>query len=148
MVTLLSGEPMRAMLAAYRQEYAASGGDPAAMPLIGVGRHVVVADSDEEATALARPAFARWRASFVHLWEARGGDNPFVKSFPKDWAAVEAAGAACAGSPATVRAFLERDVALGGYTYSVAQLAFGDMTVAEVTRSARLFGAEVMPAFR
>ncbi len=145
LVTLLAGEPMRALVAGYRAAY---DGDPEDMPLIGVGRHIVVADSDAEAQAIASRAFARWRASFVHLWEARGGDTPFVKSFPKDWATVEAAGGACAGSPATVRAFLERDVAQGGYTYSVAQLAFGDMTVAEVTRSAQLFGAEVMPAFR
>lgn len=146
-VTLLAGEKMTALVSAYRAAYAASGGEPEAMPLIGVGRHVVVADTDEEAKALATRAYARWRAGFVHLWEARGGDNPFVANTPKDWAAAETAGSACAGSPATVRDFLARDVALGGYTYSLAQLAFGDLTVAEVTRSARLFGADVMPAF-
>ena len=143
-VTLLAGEPMRALVAAYRAAY---DGPPEEMPLIGVGRHIVVADSDAEAQAIARRAFARWRSSFVHLWETRGADNPFVKSFPRDWAAVEANGSACAGSPATVRAFLEADVALGGYTYSVAQMAFGDMSVEEVSRSAYLFGTQVMPAF-
>ena len=147
LVTLLAGEPMRALVSGYREAWLASGGAAEAMPLVGVGRHVVVADSDDEAKEIATRAFARWRASFVHLWEARGGDNPFVKNFPKDWAAVEAAGSAVAGSPATVRDFLARDVALGGYNYSVVQLAFGDMTVAEVTRSARLFGVHVMPAF-
>ena len=147
LVTLLAGEPMRALVAGYRAAYAASGGAQDAMPLIGVGRHIVVADTDAEARAIATRAFARWRASFVHLWEARGGDNPFVRSFPKDWDAVEANCSACAGSPATVRDFLLRDVEFGNYTYSVAQLAFGDMTVAEVSRSAQLFGAEVIPAF-
>jgi alkanesulfonate monooxygenase SsuD/methylene tetrahydromethanopterin reductase-like flavin-dependent oxidoreductase (luciferase family) len=147
-VTLLTGEPMRTLVAGYREAYAATGGAEADMPLVGVGRHIVVADNDAQAQAIAARAFARWRASFVHLWQARGAENPMVRSFPKDWAAVEAAGSACAGSPATVRAFLERDVALGGYSYSVAQLAFGDMSVAEVTRSAELFGAQVMPAFR
>lgn len=147
LVTLLAGEPMRALVAEYRAAYAASGGVAEDMPLIGVGRHIVVADTDAEARAIAMRAFARWRTSFVHLWEARGGDNPFVKSFPKDWAAVEANGSACAGSPATVRDFLQADVAYGNYTYSVAQMAFGDMTVAEVSRSAQLFGTEVIPAF-
>lgn len=147
MVTLLAGEPMRRMIEGYRAAYAASGGAPEGMPLLGVGRHIVVADSDEEALAIARPAFARWRASFVHLWEQRGVNNPLVRSFPKDWDAVEAAGTACAGSSEKVRAFLQRDVELGGYTYLLAQLAFGNMSVAQVTRSARLFGQEIMPAF-
>lgn len=147
LVTLLAGEPMRALVAGYREAYLASGGALEAMPLIGVGRHIVVADSDDEAKQIATRAFARWRASFVHLWEQRGGDNPFVKNTPINWAALEAAGSACAGSPATVRDFLLRDAAFGNYTYSIAQLAFGDLSVAEVSRSARLFGAEVMPAF-
>lgn len=144
MITLATGEAMRAMIAGYRSAY---NGAPEAMPLIGVGRHIVVADSDEEALALARPAFARWRASFVHLWQARGGDNPFVRGFPSDWDAMVATGGACAGSPATVRAFIAADQAQGGYTYLLAQLAFGNLTAAQVARSAALFGAEVMPAF-
>lgn len=146
MVTLLAGEPMRAMIGGYREAYLASGGDPAVMPLLGVGRHIVVADKDEEALALARPAFARWRASFVHLWNARGGDNPFVRNFPADWDALVATGAACAGSPATVREFVQTEAASAGFTYLLAQLAFGDLTVAQVTRSAELFATEVMPA--
>lgn len=147
MVTLLAGDPMRAMVEGYKAAYAADGGDPAQMPLLGVGRHIVVADSDEEALAIARPAFARWRASFVHLWETRGGNNRFVANFPKDWDALEEAGSACAGSPAKVRDFLLKDVAFGGYNYCLAQMAFGNMSVAQVRRSAQLFGSEVMPAF-
>lgn len=147
MVTLLSGEPMRAMIGAYREHYLASGGDPAAMPLLGIGRHIVVADTDAEALAIARPAFARWRSSFVHLWEARGADNPFVRSFPSDWEAVVASGAACAGSPGTVRDFLAKEAASADFTYFLAQLVFGDMPLDAAQRSAELFAGEVMPAF-
>ena len=147
MVTLLAGEPMRAMIAGYRQAYAASGGEPEAMPLLGVGRHVVVADSDAEALALARPAFARWRESFVHLWQARGADNPFVKNFPADWDALVATGAACAGSPETVRDFLAKEAEAADFTYFVAQLIFGDMPLEAAQNSARLFASEVMPGF-
>lgn len=147
MVTLVAGERMRDMVAHYRAEYAASGGDPSAMPLVGVGRHLVVADSDEEALALARPAYAQWCANFVRLWEERGADNPLVRNFPREWDSVEAAGHGCAGSPQKVRAFVERDAALGQYTYFLGQFAFGGLTLAQVTRSAELFAAEVMPAF-
>lgn len=147
MLTLLSGDVPRTMMQDYRDAYRASGGEEADMPFIGVGRHVVVADSDEEALAIARPAFARWRASFVQLWEARGAMNPFVAATPQDWDALEARGAGCAGSPETVRAFIAREAETVSFNYYMAQLAFGDMTVAQVRRSAELFGAEVMPAF-
>lgn len=147
MVTLLAGEKMAAMMAHYRAEFAACGGDPAAMPLIGVGRHIVVADTDEEALALARPAYAMWAASFVRLWEENGIDNPMVAAFPRDWDSYAAGGTACAGSPATVRGFIAADHARGNFTYLVAQLAFGGLTLDQVRRSAQLFGAEVMPAF-
>ena len=148
MVTLLTGETMREMMATYREQFVAGGGDREHMPLYGVGRHVVVADSDAEALALARPAFAQWRASFVRLWEERGGGaNPFIDTFPADWDALVASGSAIAGSPDTVRAFVEQDTDLGGYNYLVAQLAFGGLRVADVKRSAELFAREVMPAF-
>ena len=144
MVTLLTGETMRAMIAGYRDAYT---GDPATMPLLGVGRHVVVADSDAEALAIARPAFARWRASFVQLWEARGAMNPFVARFPADWDALVATGAAVAGSPTTVSDFIRAEADAAGFTYFLAQLAFGDMPQAAAQHSAELFGTEVMPAF-
>jgi alkanesulfonate monooxygenase SsuD/methylene tetrahydromethanopterin reductase-like flavin-dependent oxidoreductase (luciferase family) len=144
MVTLLSGDGMVRMIEGYRAAYDGPEGD---MPLLGVGRHIVVADSDEEAMAIARPAFARWRASFVHLWEARGVVNPFVAGFPKDWDALVASGSACAGSPATVRAYIAGERAKAPFTYFMAQMAFGSMSVEEVRRSAFLFGTQVMPAF-
>lgn len=144
MVTLLSGAPMKTMIDGYRAAY---NGPADAMPLLGIGRHVVVADTDDEAHAIAAPAFARWRASFVHLWHARGAVNPFVANFPADWDAFVASGGGVAGSPATVRQQIAREAAEAPFTYYMAQLAFGAMTVAQVRRSAQLFGAEVMPFF-
>ena len=52
----------------------------------------------------------------------------------------------CAGSPATVRAFVERE-AERGITYFVSAMAFGSLPLEAVIRSAELFAAEVMPAF-
>ena len=53
----------------------------------------------------------------------------------------------CAGSPDSVRAFVEREVAAGGINYFVSAMAFGDLPLAAVTRSAELFAEHVMPAF-
>jgi hypothetical protein len=52
-----------------------------------------------------------------------------------------------AGSPATVRRFVEAEVAANNCNYFVPQMVFGDMTLKESLRSIELFGKEVMPAF-
>ena len=51
-----------------------------------------------------------------------------------------------AGSPASVRAYVEREAELG-ITYFVSGFAFGDLPLAAAMRSAELFAGEVMPAF-
>jgi alkanesulfonate monooxygenase SsuD/methylene tetrahydromethanopterin reductase-like flavin-dependent oxidoreductase (luciferase family) len=142
MVTLALGERARRAMELYRAEWA---GPREALPLIGVSRHVVVAENDEEAKALARPAYARWRRNMARLWEERGDGFPLAEHLPEEWDAAEAMGHGCAGSPETVRAFVERETALG-ITYFVAAFAFGDLRLPVVSRSAELFAAEVMPA--
>lgn len=144
MVTLALGERVRQATDLYRSEWA---GAPEAIPLMGVSRHIVVAPSDAEAAALARPAYARWRRSMARLWEDRGTGFPLAGHLPMEWDEAAAMGHGCAGSPRTVRAFVEREVAAGGINYFVSALAFGDLPLAAVSRSAELFSAEVMPAF-
>ena len=52
-----------------------------------------------------------------------------------------------AGSPETVRRFVEAEIAANGCNYFVPQMVFGDMTLPESLRSIELFSKEVMPAF-
>ena len=114
---------------------------------MGVSRHVVVAESDAEAKAVARPAYARWRGSMAKLWEDRGAGFPLAAHLPLEWDAAEAMGHGCAGSPDTVRAFVEREAREGGITYFVSAMAFGGLPLSAVQRSAELFAGHVMPAF-
>lgn len=144
MVTLALGERVRQATDLYRSEWA---GAASAIPCMGVSRHIVVAPDDAEAKELARPAYARWRRSMAKLWEDRGTGFPLGGHLPMEWDDAEAMGHGCAGSPETVRAFVEREVADGGINYFVSALAFGDMPMDAATRSAELFAAEVMPAF-
>jgi alkanesulfonate monooxygenase SsuD/methylene tetrahydromethanopterin reductase-like flavin-dependent oxidoreductase (luciferase family) len=116
-------------------------------PLRGVGRHVVVADSDDEALAIARRAYPRWRTNFFWLFERHGAAPRVAGLYPKTFDEVAAVGTAVAGSPATVRDFIRADIAATGANYFVPWLAFGDMTVDEALHSVGLFAAEVMPAF-
>jgi len=144
MVTLALDERVHQGTDLYRSEWQ---GAPEDIPLMGVSRHIVVAASDDEARALARPAYARWRGSMAKLWEDRGAGFPLGGHLPLEWDAAEAMGHGCAGSPDTVRTFVEREAARGGINYFVAALAFGDLPVSAVLRSAELFARHVMSAF-
>jgi alkanesulfonate monooxygenase SsuD/methylene tetrahydromethanopterin reductase-like flavin-dependent oxidoreductase (luciferase family) len=142
MVTLALGERVRQLTDIYRSEWH---GAPEAIPMMGISRHIVVADSDKDAKALVRPAYARWRRSMAKLWEERGAGFPLAAHLPAEWDAAEAMGHGCAGSPETVRAFVERQVTGGGINYFVAAMAFGDLPLGAVLRSAGLFASRVMP---
>lgn len=143
MVSLALGDRARQAMDIYRSEWA---GSPEDMPLIGVSRHVVVADSDAEAKALARPAYAHWRSNMAWLWEQKGIPFPLAAHLPEDWDAAEAMGHGCAGSPTTVRDFVRRE-AERGITYFVSALAFGTLPLDAALNSAELFASEVMPGW-
>ena len=114
-VTIALRPMVRLILDRYRAERARLG--KMHQPLMGVARHVVVADTDE--ATLYPPSFDELAAI----------DN------------------AVAGSPRTVRDFITAEVTETGSNYFVSWLAFGDMTLAESLRSLELFSREVMPGF-
>lgn len=145
-VTLAYGDRVKMVTDTFREAWAETGRPEAELPLVGISRHIVVAETDEEALAIARPAYLSWRDSFAHLWMERGYPRPLTEVYPDSWDELQARGNCCAGSPATVRAFVEAELARG-VNYMVGWFAFGGMRVPEVTRSAELFGAEVMPHF-
>lgn len=146
-VSLALGDRVQQVSGLFRKEWAASGGAPDNLPLVGISRHIVVADSDGEARDLARPAYARWRSSLARLWEDRGTGFPLGDLYPDEWDAAEAMGHGCAGSPAKVRDFVIGEVTGGGINYMAGWFAFGDLRTQQVARSAQLFAQEVMPAF-
>ncbi len=115
--------------------------------LLGLGRHIVVADTDEKARAIARRAYPRWRRSFFWLFERHGSAPRTAALYPQDFDDLQALGTAIAGSPQTVRQFIKADVEAAGGNYFVPWLAFGDMTLEESLHSIELFARDVMPAF-
>ncbi len=131
----------------YRAVRAGLGKTTNATPLMGMARHVVVADTDEQALAIARRAYPRWRNSFRWLF-ARHGTEPRITSiYPETFDGLAALDNGVAGSPDTVRAFVAAEIAATGANYLLSWFAFGDMTLAESLRSVELFSREVMPAF-
>ena len=109
---------------------------------LGMSRHIVVARSEDEAVALARPNYAVWYANLTKLWRDFGA-IPF--RFARDFDEARQRGVAIAGTPARVREEIERQVAVSGCSYFVGRLMFGHMTEAEASSSIDLFTSDVMP---
>jgi alkanesulfonate monooxygenase SsuD/methylene tetrahydromethanopterin reductase-like flavin-dependent oxidoreductase (luciferase family) len=130
---------------AYRASWNETGrGGP--MPKFGLGRMLVVADTDAEALRLAERAYPVWQASFVHLFKVY--DRMPQHPRPAEFSAIMADGRGLCGSPATVTEIIRQQMAEAGADYFVGQFAFGDLTLAETKHSIELFAREVMPALR
>jgi alkanesulfonate monooxygenase SsuD/methylene tetrahydromethanopterin reductase-like flavin-dependent oxidoreductase (luciferase family) len=129
----------------YRAEWEKKGNDPKEIPFIGMARHVVIADTDQEAMKLARRAYARWFESFIFLWRLRGATPPFT-TYTEDFDAVLNNGQAIVGSPDTVRETIASQVSQAGLNYFLLRFAFGDLTLEESMRSVNFFANRLQPA--
>jgi alkanesulfonate monooxygenase SsuD/methylene tetrahydromethanopterin reductase-like flavin-dependent oxidoreductase (luciferase family) len=136
---------VRAITDRYRQQWQTAGRDPAKLPLLGMSRHIVIAETDADALATARRAYARWHQSFTYLWRLNNM-APISAAYPDTVDGSMEIGMSFVGSPATVRAKLREAVAETGVNYLLLRFAFGDMTAAEALRSVELFAREVRPA--
>jgi alkanesulfonate monooxygenase SsuD/methylene tetrahydromethanopterin reductase-like flavin-dependent oxidoreductase (luciferase family) len=113
------------------------------LPLMGLGRFIVVAPTDAEAVAIARRAYPVWEKNFSFLRNLRNRTS--IHPRPPTYDELEKVGQGIAGSPGTVTAFLREQLVYTGSNYLVGQYAFGDLTQAETLRSLELFKNEVMP---
>jgi len=129
----------------YRAEWAKKGNDPKRIPFIGMARHVVIADTDQEAMKLARRAYARWFESFIFLWRLHDTTPPFT-TYTEDFDAVLKNGQAIVGSPDTVRETIAAQAKEVGLNYFLLRFAFGDLTLEESMHSVDLFASLVQPA--
>ncbi len=115
---------------------------------IGLLRHIVVADTDEDAVRIAKPALEHHAASLNWLRE-RHGSTEFTERLNvhrgKSFESWREMGMVIAGSPETVCAELERQAEMLGLNYLVAYLFFGTMSAADAQRSQNLFATEIMP---
>jgi alkanesulfonate monooxygenase SsuD/methylene tetrahydromethanopterin reductase-like flavin-dependent oxidoreductase (luciferase family) len=141
-------EQSRVFFDRYRQ--AAAGGAvryglPGRTPRFGMLRHVLVAPTDEEAMALARPAFAAHHESFTHLWRLHGSDR---HTGPADLDQLVAERKVFVGSPGTVAEQVTEAVTVGEVNYLAGAFAWGSLDLEPVLGSVRLFRDEVVPAVR
>ena len=141
----MKADAVGAFSARYRAAWNAFGHDEAALPFIGLSRHIVVGDTDREAQSAAKRAYALWYDALIHLWRAHGVGLP-RQMIPAEFEGALAGGYVVAGSAATVRDRLKRDNEIAGINYCLCRLAFGDLSFEESSRSLELFARDVMPA--
>lgn len=113
----------------------------------GLGLFIVVGETDAQAQAIATRAYKIWHKNFHYLYHLHGR-SPVYGERPNDFQIVVDEARGVAGSPETVRKFIEARIAESGCDYITCQMAFGDMTREETLRSIDMFAHGVMPAFQ
>jgi alkanesulfonate monooxygenase SsuD/methylene tetrahydromethanopterin reductase-like flavin-dependent oxidoreductase (luciferase family) len=153
-VTLGATTAAKACIDAYRAALAKRGGPAQPKPefpggaVIGVQRHIFVADTDAEAHRIFKPAMEAHLAMLNWLKVKLGDVGPHARvTIPHgtNYEGMLAHGGVIAGSPATVRAEIERQTAELGINYLLTYLFLGTMTLDDAMRSLKLFSTEVMP---
>jgi alkanesulfonate monooxygenase SsuD/methylene tetrahydromethanopterin reductase-like flavin-dependent oxidoreductase (luciferase family) len=143
-----SSERVRPITDLYRKEWGvALGASGAPMPMMGLGRHLLVAETAKEARDVSRRAFDVWYRSLQHLWRRHG--NPITNySIPEDFDAAEQAGIVIAGTPDEVTEKLKREIEFSGVNYVLTRFAYGDLGHDEAAHSVGLFTSKVIPELR
>jgi len=146
MMALVPSPQVRTLTDAYRAEWAALGRAAADLPPLGISRQIVVAETNEKARDIAARAFVPFADNLSYLWKKF--NVPMPSGVASGTFESVPGGHRYAGDPAGARAWVAEHAATAGINYFSLEFAFGDMTLAEVLRSAELFATEVMPGFR
>ena len=149
-INIVCGGPLvrvREITDRYRAAWAAEGRSPTELPLLGINRFVVAADSDREAMSLGRRAWPVFYRSFMKLWKLHG-TQPRYARIPEDFDSVVENGVAIAGSPGTIRDRVRHMTEEAGANYFISQFSFGDLDHDEVMHSVGIFAREMLPAQR
>ena len=114
-------------------------------PKIGLVVHMVVAETDEEAIQIAKPAWEkyRWNLAAPRRIEAERErfDNQSDREDP-----TRLGGVALAGSPESVMRYMDEYVATGA-NYFMCSFQWGDLDHDTAMKSISLFSSEVMPHY-
>jgi alkanesulfonate monooxygenase SsuD/methylene tetrahydromethanopterin reductase-like flavin-dependent oxidoreductase (luciferase family) len=145
--TLVPAPAARRVADRFRAEWARNGHPAEPAPLVGLIRHMVLAETEAEARRVAERAYRRWHRHFELLWVQRGAKIPMAVPLPAEIGPPLAAGAAFAGTPAAARSHIAEQIETSGANYFICDITFGDITLGEAMRSVELLGREVMPHF-
>lgn len=144
-VTFLPADPARAIYERYRLEWKKLGRPESELPLLGLSRHVVLAESAAAALRIAERAYRPWLKHMELLWVRNGAKLPL--GLPPEVGPLLATRAAFAGTVSEFKGFLEEQIRSTGATYFVCDIAFGDIAPEESQQTAKLLGEQVIPQF-
>lgn len=148
-VGLGSASQLRSQMDLYRDVWTKHRNDPGrlnghvAEPKLGTLRQVLVADSDEEARAVAEAGHRSWYRSITKLWHDHD-DHSVDGLFTWDGAIEQER--ILVGSPARVRDQVTRLLEKSTCNYFIGAFAWGTLPRERSERSLRLFAEEVVPA--
>ena len=110
-------------------------------------RHIFVDDTDEKAIRWAKPAMEVHLKNINWLRSQHGatGLTTRLKVRGESFEECVAEGSVICGSPATVRAEIERHTRELGINYMLNYMFLGTMSLTDALRSLQLFSTEVMP---
>jgi len=146
-VTLRDTKGARAIIELYQSEWARLGRDPGTLPMMGINRHIVVAESEVQARETARRAYRPWRQHMELLWAKYAVPFPLKDALPEEWDELQAHGHGIAGTAEQVRDYVGAVAEAAGASYFVCDFAFGTIAYEEARQSVDLFASKVMPAF-
>jgi alkanesulfonate monooxygenase SsuD/methylene tetrahydromethanopterin reductase-like flavin-dependent oxidoreductase (luciferase family) len=144
-VTLVPPGPARAVIDRYRQEWKNFGRAEDELPLMGLSRHVVLAETDAAAIRIAERAYRLWLKHMELLWVRHGTTLPL--GLPPEIGPLLQAAAAFAGTASKFKTFVRDQIEQTGANYFVCDVAFGDLTPEESMRTVELIAHEIMPSF-
>jgi alkanesulfonate monooxygenase SsuD/methylene tetrahydromethanopterin reductase-like flavin-dependent oxidoreductase (luciferase family) len=144
-VTLLPADPARAIIERYRLEWKKFGGADDKLPLMGISRHVVLAESTAATVQIAERAYRSWLTHMELLWVRNGTKLPL--GLPPEIGPLLSARAAFAGTVTDFKTYLEEQIRSTGASYFVCDVAFGDLIPKESLQTIKLLGEQVIPYF-
>jgi alkanesulfonate monooxygenase SsuD/methylene tetrahydromethanopterin reductase-like flavin-dependent oxidoreductase (luciferase family) len=143
-VTLSPPDAARTIFERYRTECAQFGRN--SQPIMGLARHVVLAETEAAAVSVAKRAYTPWLKHMELLWTLHGMKLPL--GLPPEIEPLLQSGAAFAGTAPGLRKFVDAQTKSTGANYFVCDVAFGDVSLQEAMRTVDLLAREVIPFFK
>lgn len=151
LVTFAASKDLRPVVDQYWHSWKEHRSDPSRLnahvenPLIGAGRQIVVAETDDKAIALAREAHSSHSRHFLKLWHEHDDHS---RDFLVDFEKGLESGTIVAGSPASVASQLGMEVEESGINYLMCTFAFGSLSHEDAMQSMESFATAVMPILK
>ena len=115
---------------------------------VGIMRHIVIAETDEKALKVARPAYQAWEASLTKLWRINKVPGPSISQFvPPTLEDAMQRGSVIVGSASTVEDILAEHIQALGLNYMIIGFYFGNIGHNQALHSMQLFADQIMPLF-